>query len=52
MKLLLLTGTPIYCNEVLKSMIWSTAIQAAVNFEPNVAVSTVACRFEYQSNNV
>jgi hypothetical protein len=52
MKLLALTGTLRYRNVVLKSMIWSTAILTAVNSDPKVAVSTVTCRFEYQSINV
>ena len=32
----------------MRSMIWSTAVLAATNSEPYVAVSTVACLFENQ----
>ena len=49
MKLLLLIGTPRYIRVYLRSTIWSTAILAATNSDPYVAVSTVACHLEYQS---
>ena len=37
------TGTPKYCREVHRSMIYSTAVLAATYSDPKVAVSTVAC---------
>ena len=43
------TGTPKYRSVVHRSMIWSVAIRAATNSLPYVAVSTVACLFEYHS---
>ena len=46
------TGTPRYRSVVRRSMIWSVAIRAATNSLPYVAVSTVACLFEYQSIGV
>jgi hypothetical protein len=49
---LALKGTPSYQNIVHKLMIFSTAILAAVNSEPNVVLSTMTCHFEYQSINV
>ena len=52
MKLLLLIGTPSYIRVYLRSTIWSTAILAATNSDPYVAVSTVACPLEYQSVGV
>jgi hypothetical protein len=52
MKILVLTGTPRYRNVVLKSMIWYTAILAAVNLDMNVSVYTDACHFKHQSINV
>ena len=52
MKLLLLVGTPSYIRVYLRLTIWSTAILAATNSDPYVAVSTVACLLEYQSVGV
>ena len=49
MKLLPLIGTPRYIRVYLRSTIRSTAILAATNSDPYVAVSTVACLLEYQS---
>ena len=46
------TGTPRYRSVVRRSMIWAVAIHAATNSLLYVAVSTVACRFEYQSIGV
>ena len=48
MQVLLLTGAPRYNRVYLRSTIWSTAILAATNANPYVAVSTVACLLEYQ----
>ena len=48
MRLLLLIGTPRYIRVYLRSTIWSTAILAAPNSDPYVAVSSVACLLEYQ----
>ena len=45
------TGTPRYRSVVRRSMIWSVAIRAATNLHPYVAVSTVACLFEWQETN-
>ena len=52
MKLLLLIGTPSYIRVYLRSTIWSTAILAATNSDPYVAVCTVACLLECQSVGV
>ena len=49
---LFMMGTPIYLSVSMRSMICSVAVLAATNSEPYVAVSTVACLFEYQSNGV
>ena len=40
-------GAPRYLKVCLMSMICSVAVFAATNSEPYVAVSTVACFFEY-----
>ena len=48
----LLIGTPRYIRVYLRSTIWSTAILAATNSDQYVAVSTVACLLEYQSEGV
>ena len=45
-------GTPKYLKVRLKSIIWSVAVLEATNFDPYVAVSTVACLFEYESMGV
>ena len=45
-------GAPRYLNMCLMSMICSVAVFAATNSGPFVAVSTVACFFEYQSTAV
>ena len=45
-------GTPKYRRVVRISIIWSTAVLAATNSEPDVAVSTVACHLQNQSNGV
>ena len=45
-------GAPRYLNVCLMSMICSVAVLAATNSDPYVAVSTVACSFEYQSTGV
>ena len=52
MKLLLLIGTPRYIRVYERSTVWSTAILAATNSDPYVAVSTVACLLEYKSVGV
>ena len=52
MNLLLLIGTPRYIRVYLRLTIWSTAILAATNSDPYVAVFTVACLLEYQSVGV
>ena len=49
---LVMMGTPIYLSVSMRSMICSVAVLAATNSEPYVAVSTVACLFEYQSIGV
>ena len=49
---LVMMGTPRYLSVFLRSMICSVALLAATNSEPYVAVSTVACLFEYQSIQV
>ena len=43
---LVMMGTPGYLSVFLRSMICSVAVLAATNFEPYVAVSSVACLFE------
>ena len=45
-------GTPKYLRVYLKSIIYSVAVLAATNYDPYVAVSTVACFLEYQSVGV
>ena len=45
---LVMMGTPRYLSVFLGSMICSVAVLAATNSEPCVAVSTVACLFQYQ----
>ena len=40
-------GTPRYLKVCLMSMICSVAVLEATNSEPYVAVSTVACFFEW-----
>ena len=42
-----LIGTPKYLKVCLKSIICSVAVLDATNSDPYVAVSTVACLFEY-----
>ena len=49
---LVVMGAPRYLKVCLMSMICSVAVLAATNSEPYVAVSTVACFFEYQSTGV
>ena len=44
-----LIGTPKYLKVCLKSIICSVAVLDATNSDPYVAVSTVACLFEYWS---
>ena len=43
-----LIGTPKYLKVCLKSIICSVAVLVATNYDPYVAVSTVACLFEYE----
>ena len=45
-------GAPRDHKVCLMSMICSVAVLAATNYEPYVAVSTVACFLEYQSTSV
>ena len=45
-------GASKYLKVCLISMICSVAVFAATNSEPYVAVSTVACFFEYQTTGV
>ena len=45
-------GSPKYLKVCLMIMICAVAVFAATNSEPYVAVSTVACFFEYQSTGV
>ena len=45
-------GTPKYLKVCLKSIICSVAVLDATNSDPYVAVSTVACLFEYESIGV
>ena len=45
-------GTPNYLKVYLRSIICSVAVLAAINSESYVAVSTVACFYEYQSVGV
>ena len=45
-------GTPRYLSVFLRSIICSVSVLAAMNSEPYVAVSTVACLFENQSVGV
>ena len=45
-------GAPRYFKVCLMSMNCSVAVLAATNFEPSVAVSTVACFLEYKSTGV
>ena len=47
-----LIGTPKYLKVCLKSIICSVAVLDATNSDPYVAVSTVACPFEYESIGV
>ena len=47
-----LIGTPKYLKVCLKSIICSVAVLDATNSDPYVAVSTVACLFEYESIGV
>ena len=47
-----LIGTPKYLKVCLKSIIHSVAALDATNSDPYVAVSTVACLFEYESIGV
>ena len=49
---LVMMGTPRYLSMFLRSMICSVAVLAATTSEPNVAVSTAACLFKYQSIGV
>ena len=49
---LVMMGTPRYLSVFLRSMICSGAVLAATNSEASVAVSTVACLFDYQSFGV
>ena len=49
---LVVMGAPRYLKVCLMSMICSVAVLAGTNSEPCVAVSTVACSFEYQSTGV
>ena len=49
---LVMMGTPRYLSVFLRSMICSVAVLAAMNSEPYVAVSTVACLIENQSVGV
>ena len=44
--------TPKYLTVCLKSIICSLAVLDATNSDPYVAVSTVACLFEYESIGV
>jgi hypothetical protein len=46
------TGTPRYRRVLHRSTIWSTAILAATNFDPKVAVCTQAWRLENNLINV
>ena len=45
-------GGPRYLKVCLMSMICSVAVLAGTNYEPYVAVSTVAFFLEYQSTGV
>ena len=47
-----LIGTPKYLKVCLKSIVCSAAVLDATNSDPYVAVSTVACLFEYESIGV
>ena len=47
-----LMGTPNYLKACLKSIICSVAILDDTNSDPYVAVSTVACPFDYESIGV
>ena len=47
-----LIGTPNYLKVCLKSIICSVVVLDATNSDPNVAVSTVAHLFEYESIGV
>ena len=47
-----LIGTPKYLKVCLKSIISSVTVLDATNSDPYVAVSTVACLFEYESIGV